>query len=504
MKFRREQLLLYAVTDRAWTGGAGTASSVTLAEQVRAALRGGATMVQLREKELLEESFEWEAREILEICRAFGAPMLINDNVQLAKRVGADGVHVGQGDMDPRRAREILGPDAIVGVTAKTVEQARAAEAAGADYLGSGAVFGTGTKKDAVPLDLDHFEKICGSVSIPVAAIGGITEDNIERLSGRGMSGFAVVSGIFSAGDPGAVEAVTRRLKEKANRLCGKQGIPDMNPPGGRDLSLYAAELLSRIRGRRPVVQCITNLVTAGDCANALLAVGASPTMAHHPGEMEEFAALTDALVLNMGATESLDAMFRAGRCGNRPVVIDPVGCAGSGFRREKCLELIRGVRPACIRGNAAEIRALAVDHNTGRGVDDPGSARPETPETAGAAECALLLSKKTGAIVIATGPADCVAFDGHVTEIRGGSPLFAGITGSGCMLSALLGAFLAVDCSAKSAAACCELMARCGEAAEKWAARDCADLVFPSGRRPDAPGYGSFHRRLFDALSLM
>lgn len=257
MGLKLEDLVLYAVTDTSWLRGQ------TLVQQVEAALRGGVTMVQLREKELKGEALEREAEEILALCRQYGVPLLINDDVMLAKKIGADGVHVGQDDMAASEARTILGPDAIVGVTARTVEQAKAAEEAGADYLGSGAVFGTSTKKDAKPMDHAFFQKICESVSIPVVAIGGITADNIRQLKGRKMSGFAIVSGIFAAQD---IEAQTHKLWKEAQELC----LP------GQDRRLRA-----QVEKRRPVVQCITNIVTVNDCANALLAIGASPTMAH-------------------------------------------------------------------------------------------------------------------------------------------------------------------------------------------------------------------------------
>jgi thiamine-phosphate diphosphorylase len=210
MKFRPEYLLLYAVTDRSHLCGS------TLPEQVEAALQGGASMIQLREKNLPVEAFEAEAREVLALCRRYGVPLLINDDAALAAKIGADGVHVGQNDMDPREARALLGPDAIIGVTARTKEQALKAEEAGADYLGSGAVFGTSTKPDAIPLSLDRFQEICESVSIPVVAIGGITSGNIMALRGRKMSGFAVVSGIFAAKD---IEEETGKLLVAAREL---------------------------------------------------------------------------------------------------------------------------------------------------------------------------------------------------------------------------------------------------------------------------------------------
>jgi hydroxyethylthiazole kinase len=415
-------------------------------------------------------------------------PLLINDDVMLAKKIGAEGVHVGQSDMAASQAREILGPDAIIGVTARTIGQAQAAEKAGADYLGSGAVFGTSTKKDAKPMDPAYFQQICESVSIPVVAIGGITADNIRQLKGRKMTGFTIVSGIFAADD---IEAQTKKLWKTAQDLC-LPGQPE--------------RLRGRIEKCRPVVQCITNIVTVNDCANALLAIGGSPTMAHHPEEMADFAAVSDALVCNMGATESLDAMMtaglassdrdaekadnigkipetgRAGKAG-RPIVIDPVGCASSSFRRGKCLELIKAVQPSCIRGNAAEIRALATDHDTSRGVDD---LEAETPD---AARSAMDLARKTGAIVIASGETDYVADRTRLYEVKGGTAWMSRVTGTGCMLSSLLGAFLAVENSALSAAACCAMMNACAEKA-------LAETVRRRG------GTGTFHICLMDALS--
>ena len=461
MGLKLEDCILYAVTDTSWLRGQ------TLAQQVEAALRGGATMVQLREKELEGEALEQEAREILAVCRKYGVPLLINDDVMLAKKIGAEGVHVGQSDMAAAEARSILGPDAIIGVTARTVEQAQAAEKAGADYLGSGAVFGTSTKKDAKPLDPAYFQQICESVSIPVVAIGGITANNIRQLEGRKMSGFAIVSGIFAAQ---VIEAQTKKLWKAAQELC---------LPGGSE------RLRALVEKRRPVVQCITNIVTVNDCANALLAIGGSPTMAHHPEEMADFAAVSDALVCNMGATESLDAMMAAGMASKngRPVVIDPVGCASSAFRRGKCLELIKAVQPSCIRGNAAEIKALATDHNTGRGVDD---LEAETPD---AARSAMDLARKTGAIVVASGETDYIADGIRLYEVKGGTAWMSRVTGTGCMLSSLLGAFLAVENSALSAAACCAMMNTCAEKA----------LAETAGRQG---GTGTFHICLMDALS--
>lgn len=195
MKFSESMLRLYAVTDRSWLG------SQTLSEQVEQALLGGATCVQLREKELNPAAFLAEAKELKALCARYGVPLIINDNVELALEADADGVHVGQGDMDARDVRRLMGADKILGVTAKTVEQAKRAQQAGADYLGSGAVFGSTTKLNAKPMTKELLKSICESVTIPVVAIGGIHRGNIASLAGTGIRGAAVVSGIFAAAD---------------------------------------------------------------------------------------------------------------------------------------------------------------------------------------------------------------------------------------------------------------------------------------------------------------
>lgn len=206
MNCDKKDLLLYAVTDRHWLNGE------TLYSQVEKALKGGATFIQLREKKLDEGSFLEEAKEIQKLCKEYNVPFVINDNVEIAKEINADGVHVGQSDMEAQNVREILGDDKIIGVSAQTVEQALLAEKHGADYLGVGAVFKTGSKDDAEEVSHDELERICKAVSIPVIAIGGITHDNVKELAGRGIVGIAVISAIFGQKD---IENATKELKAK-------------------------------------------------------------------------------------------------------------------------------------------------------------------------------------------------------------------------------------------------------------------------------------------------
>ena len=191
----RRALLLYAVTDRAWLRGR------TLPACVQQAVEGGATFVQLREKDAPREEVVRLAREIAPICRAAGVPFVIDDDVQAALDAGADGVHVGQSDMACEKAREALGPDKIVGVSAQTVDQALAAQQAGADYLGVGALIPTPTKPDAADVSFDELRAICAAVTIPVVGIGGLNGNTIPQLAGSGVAGAAVVSAIFAADD---------------------------------------------------------------------------------------------------------------------------------------------------------------------------------------------------------------------------------------------------------------------------------------------------------------
>jgi thiamine-phosphate pyrophosphorylase len=210
MKFDKNSLLLYAVTDRSWLGGE------TLASAVEKALIGGVTFVQLREKELGTKKLLQEAKDIKELCKKYHVPFVINDNVDIAIAVDADGVHVGQKDMEAGIVRELIGRDKILGVSAQTVEQAILAEQRGADYLGVGAVFATGSKADADYVSHETLKAICKAVNIPVIAIGGISTDNIMELAGSGIVGIAVISGIFAQPD---IVGATARLKELAEKM---------------------------------------------------------------------------------------------------------------------------------------------------------------------------------------------------------------------------------------------------------------------------------------------
>lgn len=210
VKFEKEQLLLYAVTNRVH------AVKETLYSQVRDALEGGVTCVQLREKYMKEEDLTAEAVKLKALCKNYSVPLIINDNLNVALRSGADGIHVGQEDMSAEEIRKLAGREFIIGVTAKTVKQAKMAEAAGADYIGVGAVFPSPTKQGAIRITRQELKDICEAVSIPSVAIGGVNIENMKQLKGMGMDGFAVVSALFAAED---IQSAARSLISEARAV---------------------------------------------------------------------------------------------------------------------------------------------------------------------------------------------------------------------------------------------------------------------------------------------
>lgn len=205
MKCGKKELQLYAITDRHWLNGR------SLYEVVKESLDGGVTFLQLREKQLDEDHFLEEAKKLQGLCSEYNVPFIINDNVEIALAINADGVHIGQSDMEMKEAREKLGPDKIIGVSAHTKEEALLAQAQGADYLGVGAVFPTSSKDDAESVSYETLKEICDVVSIPVVAIGGITKDNLHQLSGSGISGISVISAIYEQPD---IKEAARELKQ--------------------------------------------------------------------------------------------------------------------------------------------------------------------------------------------------------------------------------------------------------------------------------------------------
>lgn len=230
-RFDKSDLNLYAITDRSWIlndndayGEDNSCNSnkalkeslycKSLEEAVEKAILGGATIIQLREKNISDDEYIKRAESIKSVCDKYNIPLIINDNVDVALKVKAAGVHVGQGDTSVSKAKSILGKDYIIGATAHNLEEAKIAQTCGADYLGVGAAFGSSTKKDAKPLtSLETYKEITSNISIPIVAIGGINDSNMDLLTGSGIAGVAIISGIFSALD---IEKQANILSRKA------------------------------------------------------------------------------------------------------------------------------------------------------------------------------------------------------------------------------------------------------------------------------------------------
>lgn len=214
MKVDKSSMLLYAVTDRTWL------RDRSLADVVEEAIKAGITFLQLREKDLDYASFLQLAKEIRNITDKYKIPYVVNDNIEVAMACGADGVHVGQSDMDAKDVRSIIGQDKILGVSAQSVEQAISAEKNGADYIGVGTVFPTSTKLDAEGVSFETLKEICKAVSIPVVAIGGINKDNAMKLAGSSIDGIAVVSAIFAQED---ITAAVKELRQISSRMVSNE-----------------------------------------------------------------------------------------------------------------------------------------------------------------------------------------------------------------------------------------------------------------------------------------
>lgn len=227
MKIDPRELSLYLVTDRSWSQDDGFIA------QVEEALKNGVSLLQLREKNVDQELFARRALEVKKLAGKYNVPLLINDDVEVAVRVDADGVHIGQSDRSVLETREMIGEVKILGVSTQTVEEARKAEKEGADYLGVGAVFPTATKSDASEVSYETLQAICRAVSIPVVAIGGISRENMMNLKGSGVHGVAVISAILGQADIGEA---TKTLRELSQKITYKE-MPKVLTIAGSDCS---------------------------------------------------------------------------------------------------------------------------------------------------------------------------------------------------------------------------------------------------------------------------
>ncbi|KAI8582861.1 hypothetical protein K450DRAFT_291811 [Umbelopsis ramanniana AG] len=417
-------------------------------------LKGGVTLVQLREKNLDTRPFIDLARKTKEITQRYNVPLIINDRVDVALAVDAEGVHVGQDDMTLAQVRNFIGPNKIIGVSVNNVKEAQDAISGGADYLGIGAVWFTSTKKlSKKPLGVDGVQAILqamGDANVQTVAIGGINQQNTPQLmaktsvDGRHLDGIAVVSAIMSSTEPEQTckdfAGVVRHYVNK----CAKSGTPIQEQRDTKEMIENIIKLVPTIRQKGPLVHHITNNVVINDNANATLALGASPIMATHPEDVKDLAAVNGAMVLNMGTVDETitNAMVLAAQenvTHGNPVIFDPVGAVATNLRKKVSARFLQECEFTVIKGNAGEILGLAGKGGKSRGVDSVG-----TDDESIAAQAVRELAKKHKCVVGMTGVIDYISDGQRVIALENGHELMASITGSGCMATTVVGCFAA------------------------------------------------------------
>ncbi|KAI0702932.1 Hydroxyethylthiazole kinase [Cerioporus squamosus] len=422
-------------------------------ESLEESIKGGVTLVQVREKNADTGEFLRIAQASKEICRKYKVPILINDRIDIALAIEADGVHIGQTDMPVETARKLLPPNAIIGMTCNTVEHVRKAVQDGVDYVGLGPVWGTQTKKLTSPVVgvrgigplLDALE----GTDVKAVSIAGIKSTNALHCmhgsvsqSGRSLDGLAVVSDIVASRDPyTAARRIATIIKAcKANPIICFSTFPPSYAPDAIKRSV--GKLLGAVKQYSPIVHQITNNVVTTQSANATIALGASPIMATAPEEMADLAAVSGGLLVNFGTIQNLDGMVAAGFNYNqnrKPVVFDPVGVGATGYRRTSAATLLNAWQATVIKGNSGELAALAnSDEVQAKGVDSVGQGFAD-PVT-----FVRSLARKERAIIVLTGVTDYVSDGTTVVRLSNGHPLLGEITGSGCMVGTAVATFCA------------------------------------------------------------
>ncbi|KAJ1901426.1 thiamine biosynthetic bifunctional enzyme [Kickxella alabastrina] len=448
-------LTLYLVTDSGMVP-----ADKTLAQIVDEAIQGGVTIVQLREKTADTGAFIALARSLQKVTKNYGVPLLINDRIDVALAIDADGVHIGQDDMSLVEARRILGPNKIIGMSVQTAAEAEAAMCDGADYLGIGVCFDTETKQistDALrgPAGVRQvWEHALEVGPVRAVTIGGVNEYNAVHVldytrSAKGvpLEGVAVVSAIMAAEDPCAAAKVLRsQVSFAMERSWASKQATAYVDRSAASVCQAAAGVVARVRatdGARPLVQHMTNAVVMNDCANACLALGGSPIMAPAAEEQADLARNVSALVVNIGTLTSaqipgIRAAMRCARLYNTPIVLDPVGMGISTFRKSFVYEILRDYGVHVIKANAGEVASLlGSDEVSMQGVDSIGAGFSDPAAAVSA------LSRRHRCIVVMTGRADYVSDGTSTFAVRNGHPMQACISGSGCMVGTAVATFI-------------------------------------------------------------
>jgi len=484
-----------------------------LRDVVRAAVKGGVTIVQHRDKTADTASMISMSRSLHAITQKAGIPLLINDRVDVALAIGAEGVHLGQDDMPLATAREMLGNDKIIGITVNTKAEAEAAVRGGADYLGVGTMFSTATKKDTKGIigtagTQEILEAVAGwerevGRRVQTVSIGGINLSNVQRViyqsqaPSKGLDGVAVVSALIAAQDPQVAAGKFREL------IASREEAPFATlvyPPEVQSEDLLEAYLgrdipavLKRVQETKPLCHNMTNLVVQNFAANVALAVGGSPIMANDGNEAPDLAALGGSLVINMGsatphAIEQACLALAAYNAAGGPVLFDPVGGGATASRRAAAQKLLAAGYFDLIKGNESEI--LSVSATSGstpqqKGVDSGDSDLSPSAK----ARIVRDLAARRRNIVLMTGKEDYLSDGSRVFVIKNGHPYLGRVTGTGCTLGSTIAAMLAVEKQDKLLAALTGLLVF------ELAAEKAAEI-------PSVAGPGTFVPHFIDALA--
>ena len=493
-------LALYLVTDST----TALLGNKDLAQVVEAAIKGGVTIVQYRDKHSDTGVLIETARKLLNVTRRYHVPLLINDRVDVCMAVGADGVHIGQDDMHISEARKLLGPDAIIGVSTNNVEEAQNAISSGADYLGIGTIFATNTKTNIKSIigtrGLQEILKTCQTGTkhkVGCVAIGSIKSFNVQRVIHQGayegnyINGVAVVSAIIAAANPQRSAEELRTLVDSAKNSFFVTCPPDISPVA--EVSKLLRDIPAIIRKHSTSsVLChnMTNTVVQNFAANVCLATGSSPIMSLNGPEAADLASLGGGLVINMGTvTPDLLSTYLTGmlvyNVASNPIVFDPVGGGATNVRRAAIKQLLAGGFFDIIKGNEGEISAVLGTYDVQqRGVD----SGPSTATTAQKAEVVRTLAQRERCVVLMTGETDILSDGDRTYGISNGSHWLGKITGSGCALGSVLASYLATYSDDKL------LAALAGILHYEIAAERAAD-------REDVKGPGSFIPAFLDEL---
>lgn len=491
-------LTLYLVTDST-SAVLGTSDLAYIVEE---AVKGGVSIIQYRDKHAETAELIRMASKLHEIAKRYNVPLLINDRVDVALAIDAEGVHLGQDDMPISAARKILGRDKIIGITANSIEEAQAAQNGGADYLGLGTVFATLTKDNTKSIigtaGTAAILQAMGTSKLPTVAIGGINASNVQRVlhqtsaGSKSLDGVAVVSAIVAATNP---QKAAEQLKGLMQNLKTKM-YPSI-PPSAEYMKDVTAliSLVPRIvkehRQKNPLCHNMTNLVVQNFAANVCLATGASPIMSNNGAEAPELARLDGALVINMGTItpESLANYLSAMKAYNaacNPILFDPVGAGATTVRKDGVKRLMSGGFFDLIKGNEGEIRTVFGDMDAKqRGVDSAPSA--STPEEK--AKLVTDLARRERNVIMMTGPTDFLSDGVRTVAISNGHPFLAEITGSGCALGSTIASYVAVHREDKFLAALAAIL-HYEIAAERASAQ------------PSVRGPGTFVPAFIDELS--